>query len=163
MEKLTTLSISSIPLGESPTEEGESKMFKQNIVGQLDEFKSKHKILFPLVHPIGITVFYTPPKRNARDLDNLARTIIPILIEKFNPPSTPEIPNRITDKFAELTNFGRSKQRIPKNIITNYQIIHRPRKEDSREKGEIDLFIMDGNDFYYNLWNQIDYVTSFIE
>ena len=163
MEKLTTLSFNTIPLGGAPIASGESEIFKQNLAIKLSEFKSKHKILFPLIYPIGITVFYTPPIRNALDLDNLARLIIPMLIETFNPPSTMETSQKVIDILPQLKKTTKSSQKLPKNSITNYQIVNRPRKENSPEAGEIDLFVSDGMDFYNNLWNQIDYVTEFIE
>ena len=163
MEKLTTLSFNTIPLGGAPIASGESEIFKNNLAIKLSEFKSKHKILFPLIYPIGITVFYTPPIRNALDLDNLARLIIPMLIETFNPPSTMETSQKVIDILSELKKTRKSSQKLPKNSITNYQIVNRPRKGDSPEAGEIDLFISDGMGFYNNLWNQIDYVTEFIK
>lgn len=163
MEKLTTLSFNTISLGGAPIASGESEIFKNNLAIKLCEFKSKHKILFPLIYPIGITVFYTPPIRNALDLDNLARLIIPMLIETFNPPSTMETSQKVIDILPELEKIRKSSQKLPKNSITNYQIVNRPRKEDSPEAGEIDLFVSDGMDFHNNLWNQIDYVTEYIE
>ncbi|THV56794.1 hypothetical protein EZV76_16700 [Flagellimonas alvinocaridis] len=163
MENLTTMSFNTIALGGAPIAEGEKTIFKQRLRENLDEFKSKHKLLFPLIYPIGITVFYTPPVRNAIDLDNLARLIIPALIELFDPPPTVENSIEIGKILPGLKDLTKTNQRLPKNAITNYQIVNRPRKMDSPEAGKIDLFITDGMDFHYNLWNQIDDINEYVE
>lgn len=163
IKEYTTLSFNTIALGGAPIASGESKIFKENLVARLNEFKSKHKILFPLLYPIGITVFYTPPERNAQDLDNLARLIIPLIIDIFNPPSSTNTSQAIAGVFPQLKIEEYGTQKLPKNSITNYQIVNRPRNEDSPDAGEIDLFISDGMNFHYNLWNQIDSVNEYIE
>lgn len=163
MEDFTLISFNKIPLGGTPIASGEKKSFKENLLLKLKEFKSKHKILFPLVYPIGITVFYSPPIRNALDLDNLARLIIPTIVELFNPPPIMESSKKAKEIFPELKNSKKTSQRLPKNAITNYQIINKPRKEDTPESGSIDLFITDGMDFHFNLWNQIDSINEYIE
>lgn len=163
IKEYTTLSFNTIALGGAPIASGESKIFKENLVARLNEFKSKHKILFPLLYPIGITVFYTPPERNAQDLDNLARLIIPLIIDIFNPPSSTNTSQAIASVFPQLKIEEYGTQKSPKNSITNYQIVNRPRNEDGPDAGEIDLFISDGMNFHYNLWNQIDSVNEYIE
>ena len=163
MEDFTILSFSSIPLGGAPIASGEKKKFKENLLLKLEEFKSKHKILFPLIYPIGITAFYTPPIRNPHDLDNLARLIVPTIVELFNPPPTKEFSQKAKEILPEFQNTSKQSQRLPKNAITNYQIINRPRKEDTPDSGNIDLFITDGMDFHFNLWNQIDSINEYIE
>lgn len=163
LKDFTTLSFNTIALGGAPIASGESKIFKENLSVKLNEFKSKHKILFPLLYPIGITVFYTPPARNAQDLDNLARLIIPLIIDIFNPPPSTNTSQVVVDTFPQFKIEEYGKQKLPKNAITNYQIVNRPRNNDSPEVGEIDLFISDGMNFHYNLWNQIDTVNEYIE
>ena len=163
MEKISPLAFNAIPLGGAPIASGQKKIFKQTIEEKLDEFKSKHKILFPLVHPIGIILFYTPPIRNSLDLDNLAKMIMPKLIESFNPPPSIHSSLEYLEKFPELYKLSKSKQKLPKTAITNYQVVNRTRRQNSPEAGEIDLFITDGMQSFYNLWSQIDSLTDFVD
>ena len=48
LKEYTTLSFNTIALGGAPITSGESKIFKKNLGAKLNEFKSKHKILFLL-------------------------------------------------------------------------------------------------------------------
>lgn len=163
MEKLNPLIFNVIPLGGAPIASGQKKEFKTTIEDKLDEFKSKHKILFPLVHPIGIILFYTPPIRNSLDLDNLARMIMPKLMDSFNPPPSIITSLKHLDQNPELEKLSKSVQKLPKTAITNFQVVNRPRKIDSPEAGEIELFITDGMQSFQDLWNQIDSLADYVD
>lgn len=153
---LISVSTNSIELGGAPYQKGDTRIFKSNLEKKLKEFKSKYRILFPLLQPISVTVFYTPPIQNVLDLDNLARYIVPLLTEIFEPPAILEL--AYDSKFLNdsLKREVSILQRFPKNGIANYQLIYRPRAEDTPDEGIINFYITDGMFLNNNIWRTID-------
>jgi hypothetical protein len=145
-----------IGLGKAPTLEGETKIFKKELQDQLKVFKEKHKVLFPLLQPINVTITFTPPKHNILDLDNLARYIVPFINDIFQPPVTHRhsYDNKYLNLF--LKNEANFLQKFPPHSITGYQIIHIPRKEDDPKDGKIDIVITDGLGLKSNVWHLVD-------
>ena len=145
-----------LELGGAPTQEGETKQFKRELQEQLKEFKQKHKVLFPLLQPINVTITFVPPKHNVLDLDNLARYIIPFINDVFQPPATYGLSydnkylNQLLQKETKFT------QKFPPYSITGYQLFHIPRKEDDPVNGKIDIVITDGlqlkSNRIYGIW-----------
>jgi hypothetical protein len=151
-EKLIAFTTNIIELKGAPIQKGDTKLFKDNLENKLKDFKAKYSILFPLLQPINVTVFYTLPIKNLLDLDNLARYIIPLLISIFEPPSKMILPT-LNEVFK---NKIANKQRIPKYGLINYQLIRRDRKLSDPEEGIIKFYISDGLFSYNSIWNQID-------
>ncbi len=144
-------SVGSINIGESPYKSGSGNDFKKNIRTKIDDFKRKFPILVPLMHPIGITVFYTPSELNSMDLDNLVRYIAPILTEILDPPSGYVYPQNILEIIPDF--------KLPKNLknkILNYQVITRPRLESTPVGGQISFMITNGNSYWDNIWDTVN-------
>jgi len=143
-------------LGNAPAQEGDTELFKTNLQEQLKDFKVKHRVLFPLLQPINVTITYIPPSKNLLDLDNLARYVVPIVVEIFQPTATLTFSydnkylNQLLKKEVEFI------QRFPQNSISGYQLINIPRKESDPENGKIDFIITDGFRFGSNVWHLID-------
>ena len=142
-EKMISMVIRLIDIGGAPIKSGDTNIFKDRLKKELIKFKEKYPVLFPLLHPISMTIFYTPPKSldNTLDLDNLARYITPALVEVFKPPShyKQSLPDHIISKHMEEE--LKARQKIPANGISNYQVIYKQRDKDSPEKGEISFYI----------------------
>jgi len=150
-----------IELGGVPVESGESEKFPKNLRNKLIEFKNRFHVLFPLVHPISITVFYTPPTHNILDLDNLARKhLIPLLIEIFRPPSSILITDNQANASEVLDIKPRLQESIPKYGVTNYQIIHRPRTNSTSKEGIVKFYITDGLFMNNNIWRMVDKIIE---
>lgn len=143
-------------LGNAPVQEGDTELFKTKLQEQLKDFKEKHKVLFPLLHPINVTITYVPPLKNILDLDNLARYVVPFVVEIFQPPATFTLSydnkylNQLLRKEVEFN------QRFPPNSISGYQLVNIPRNESDPENGKIDFIITDGFRFGSNVWHLID-------
>jgi hypothetical protein len=153
---LISVSTNIIELGGAPYKKGDTRIFKSNLEEKLNVFKSKYKVLFPLLQPISVTVFYTPPIQNVLDLDNLARYIVPLLTEIFKPPASFQISydsKYLNDTLKKEVSF---LQKIPKNGIANYQLIHCPRTKDTPDEGIINFYITDGMFSNNNNWRTID-------
>lgn len=145
-----------IDLKSIPTQSGETEIYRDTIQSILDIFRKKFKILFPLKTQLSVTIFYCPPYNAGIDLDNLARKIIPLINDTFQPPSTflksinPDNPylRLITDDIERL-------KKIPKSCVTNYQIIEMPRSNSDKGEGFVRLLLEDGTN-YDSIWRRID-------
>jgi hypothetical protein len=157
---LISVSINFIELGGAPFQKGDTRLFKANLKKKLAEFKEKYKVLFPLLQPISVTVFYTPPTQNVLDLDNLAKYIMPRVTDIFKPPTTLELTYDSKYLNDSLRREMRFSQKIPKNGITNYQLIYRPRTKETADKGIINFYITDGMSRDNNIWRSIDKVID---
>jgi Holliday junction resolvase RusA-like endonuclease len=144
-----------INLGETPTKIRGKKIVKTHIKDTLKIFKDRHPNLIPLFHPIGITVIFKPAKNNILDLDNLARYVLPIVNEIFQPPiQYRDIPPEITLRENEIKYIG-TEQRIPKNGIMSYQVLKLERDENTPLGGSIDVIIGLGRPWIKNFWMQV--------
>jgi len=124
-----------IGLGETPTKKRGKKIVKEQMRDTLTKFQKKHPNLIPLYHPIGITVIFKPAKNNLLDLDNLARYVLPIINEIFQPPiQYLDIPPQVSLRESELKYIG-TEQRIPKNGVMSYQVLKLERDEKTPLQG----------------------------
>lgn len=148
---LISITTNLIELGSPPLNSGDSKLFREKLELKLKDFKNRFRLLFPLLHPISVTIFYTPPLRSVLDLDNLARKVIPLLVEIFKPPSDyrSSLSEDIPEQFRKEHNYAQS---FPKSGITSYQIIHRKRTDETPDEGIVDFFITDGMYHENNIW-----------
>lgn len=145
-----------VELGNAPIHDGETKLFKNKLQQQLKGFKEKHKILFPLLQPVNVTVVFIPPKRNILDLDNLARYIVPFVNEIFQPPVTHLLPYHNKYRNPFLKQEQEVMQKFPPYSIAGYQIIHIPRRIDDPDDGRIDFVLTDGLGLKSNVWRLVD-------
>jgi hypothetical protein len=76
-----------VPLPALPTRSGERDLFKDGLDEGCRRFLHAHPSLSPLVAPLRITILVVPPHR--KDLDNLAREVIPAINRHFRPPQDP--------------------------------------------------------------------------
>lgn len=149
-DRIITFSTNFSELGNSPQQEGDTKVFKNNVKDKLNKFKERYKILFPLLTPIRVNILFIPPKSNVADLDNLARYIVPFVNEVFQPPS---------NFLGYFRADSKSESPIPPNSISGYQIITIPRKESDDENGQI-LFIISEGYFSRDLWWEIEHAID---
>jgi hypothetical protein len=155
-KKLIFLAFNFLELGNAPSHDGDTIIFKKNLQKRLMEFKNKHSTLFPLLQPICVLITFLPPKRNVVDLDNLARYIVPFVNEIFEPPVSFHVTYDRKYLNSILENEVKILQNFPPNSISGYQLIHIPRKENDPEHGEIKFVIADGLNIYKNIWNLVD-------
>lgn len=149
-------SSSFVELGKAPARDGETRVFRSKLKERLKEFREKHKLLFPLLQPINVTVIFIPPKNNVPDLDNLARNIVPFITEIFQPPATHRLTYQSEYLNVLLKQETEATQKFPPNAIAGYQIIHIPRKTNDPIDGRIDFVINDGLGLKSNVWYLVD-------
>ena len=156
-ERLITFATNFLDFGNAPTKPGDKQVFKEGVRDELNKFREKYKILFPLLHPIRVNVLFIPPKSLVVDLDNLARYIVPFVNEVFNPPVDlksyfEKEPSPANESFKD------SKPSQP-NSISGYHIIYIPRKETDDENGQI-LFVISEGIFSSDLWTEMDEIID---
>jgi len=154
-----------IHLPSKPTEKLKSKEFKEEIKKNLEDFKKRYPVLFPLKSILGVTVLFLQPKNENTDLDNLARKyIVPFINKIVQPPrSYAETINidEVTDDFPRKR-FLEERDKLPKyprHSIVQYQIIEMPRLEHDSPEGYIRLFFNDGS-YESNLWAKLKHILD---
>jgi hypothetical protein len=160
MEKMIFLSSDFLEFGEVPTREGETVIFKKKIRTLLEEFRLRYKRLFPLLHPINVTLVFIPPNNVSIDIDNLAMKIAPIVTEAFQPPSSLNF--KYLDKYLDSRLYRETQifQRFPEYSISGYQIIQIPRKSADPPNGKIKIVLTDGLNNFNNVWNMVNRVIK---
>lgn len=126
-----------LDLNHTPVANGETTIFKKNVVGIMEDLKKRRPILSPLKVPLGVIVLYVPPETQSIDLDNLAKYIIPSINEIVRPP----------------INYGNST-----NSIRRYQFIELPRFDSDPLEGYVRLIF--DNPFTESIWHRIDKVIE---
>ncbi len=154
-----------IPFPSKPTEEGKTKVFKEEVKKILEDFKRRYPILFPLKSVLGVTILFLPPKNGNIDLDNLARKyIVPFINDIIQPPrnyaetvSFEDMPNDFLKKhlLEELEKLPKE----PHYSIVQYQIIEVPRVKDDLPEGYIRLLFNDGS-YESNLWIKLKHILD---
>jgi hypothetical protein len=157
----------SFSVGHAPRRDGDRAQFAEALQRALVEFTQNFPILFPLHTQLGVTIFHIPPQTGTagtygKDLDNLARLIIPKVQEVCKPPSTvwhahqtfagSSLDPRISEwnrKEAEL------HRRIPAVAVSRYCAIELPRVLGDPPDGEVAIAFGDGQQID-SLWDQID-------
>jgi hypothetical protein len=150
----------SVDFGPRAVKQGESKEFRQRVRDGLMKAKQRTPLLYPLLAPCGITIFYLPPRNASKiDLDNLVReSILPSVHEILQPPATPRDflatvnAGKVDRELAEM--LERYK-RAPKFHITGYQILCLQRSSGDLENGNVRL-ILHGGDIWETPWQLLD-------
>ena len=160
-----------LDLNHAPVERGGKNVFKNNVSEALSAFKSKHPLLFPLLHTVGVTILCVPPKNQAADgkeqyvdLDNLAGYVIPAVHEVLAPPTDTVHTFNVTAIADEQTRRwfeDRLEQlkRTPKYSVTQYQIIRLPRLASDPDNGFVRLALCNGTP-YTGLWHRMDEIIN---
>jgi len=103
---------------------------------------------------VSIIVLFTPPKQNVIDLDNLARKyLVSFITEILKPPASNA---KVLEKYEFYKYESKSTQKYHPNSLTNYQLLHLPRNDNSPDNGEIMFVITNGDTIYKNVKNTID-------
>ena len=148
-----------LDLSHIPLEKGETNQFKEKVKKRIKDFKKRYPILMPLLTPVKAIIFLTRPDfKIIFDYDNLARKILPIIVDEMQPPTTlgqyidtEEIPDtKIKEELAER------KKKIAgiKTSVISYQVIELPRTADDPKEGRVRLFLGDGTS-YECYWDKI--------
>lgn len=125
IEAHTQLTIEGLPLRKD-----DGDIFRANIDSKIEKFLQSNKILLPTLIPISVTIVFSPPRHYNKDLDNLARIVLPILFNKFGPPTT--ITNSLQDielKFFRAIQEQRNRTRAQSDVefplkgLSAYRII----------------------------------------
>ncbi len=132
-----------IPLPNAPLEDGDTKIFKQEVRTSLAAFHQEHPIFKPLHIPVNLNILYKPPKESKtdyNDLDNIMRKIVPAFNEIFEPPST-YVSHVNLDSIRDdklYRSLKRMQEKIPKSIrtsISGYDIFKMPREPEDDSEG----------------------------
>lgn len=126
-----------------PIKEGDNEIFKMNIRTMLDKYKERFEILEPLLINLKVTILYVPSKDHEKDLDNLARRIVPLINDVLKPP------------VGLWFDTNPRPKGFPNNSIIQYQIVKLPRFDMDPEEG-VARVILGEYEPYNNLWNQTD-------
>jgi hypothetical protein len=138
-----------LDLHHSPHRSGDSKSFDKVLRKALSDYKEKRPYLFPLSSQLCVTILMVPPEKSGKDLDNLARLILPALHEIWAPPSHAAHtinPEKIKDEkirsYWEKLQKGLPKE--PKNSITEYRAFELPRLPGDSKDGFVRLAVGEG-------------------
>ena len=77
----------SFDLGAMPIGSGSKPAFKDQVREIFEVTVERDKTGYPLLNTVGVTVFYVP-SRDGKDLDNIFRELLPIMLNVFRPPRT---------------------------------------------------------------------------
>jgi hypothetical protein len=119
-----------------------------------------HRLLFPLLMPVGITVLYLPHGRGQElDLDNLARRVVPFFHDALRPPSDLVHSLEIDDMpDGKAKTYFMAKRAdlsgLPKVHVASYQVLRLPRTTSDPVKGNVRLLIHVAEPFG-GVWNHV--------
>jgi uncharacterized protein YecT (DUF1311 family) len=152
----------------APRRDGDSTLFEVALEKALAQFARSHKVLFPLLTQLGVTMFHIPPRPetegiDGKDLDNLARLVIPKVQETFKPPSTLWQAHRLalrTPSVDPAISAWVQKEidlhkRLPAIGVSRYCAIELPRVPDDPDDGMVAVAFGDGEQIP-SLWDDID-------
>lgn len=148
MRSLLVFQPSSVDLSHAPEHSGDSDRFEKAIRSAIADFRNRYKWLFPLRIPLSAIIMVVPPP-NGIDLDNLARRIIPIVHEIWEPPRS----------RLHMIDLGRvndenlrrhfqleleAEKRFPKISLTKYEAVELPRSKEDPPHGLVRIALGNG-------------------
>jgi hypothetical protein len=74
-----------VRLGRLPSH-GQSEAFRAGVRKELRDLAAKNPLIFPLLPSVGLSLFYIESP-TGKDLDNIVRTVLPIVIDELSPPA----------------------------------------------------------------------------
>jgi AcrR family transcriptional regulator len=164
-----------LDLHHSPHQSGDRDAFDKVLRKALADYKDKSPHLFPLSSQLCVTILMVPPEsdgkdlNSGKDLDNLARLILPALHEIWAPPSHAAHridPTKIKDESirAYWEKVQKSLPKEPKNSITEYRAFELPPLPGDSKDGFVRLAVGEGQmpvrfreeiDDYLGKWRDI--------
>lgn len=118
--------------------------FKNDLRAQVRAFKIGNPLFSKFLLPIGLQVLFAPPRGDAgvvRDIDNVMRTVAPLIHEELSPPLSMMHPadlSKVPPNIRE--NYERRFAEYPKGLkhqILNYEIFRVPLDRATEEAGQI--------------------------
>lgn len=133
-----------LELHHAPRRKGDTEKFEADLETALLEVKDKYKALFPLSTMLNVTVLMVPPVGGGKDLDNLARLILPKLHQIWSPPSS-FVHAACDSRHGELSAYWQAERdTLPKQqqqSITEYRIFEIPRLPNDPDEGLVRLAV----------------------
>jgi len=150
----------SLNLTHIPGKSGENQVFRKAVKGALADFKTRHSMLFPLTTPVRAIIIHIPPRDGGIDLDNLARKLIPLVLEILAPPTTSISQLDVEDitdgaRKVFLQGLLRRMEGFPKHSVASLEILEVPRLAKDPPEGSVRFIFCDALDFE-NCWGRID-------
>lgn len=130
-----------LPLPALPHADGEAKEFARTVREQLQRLKRQWPLLTPLLVPVKITFLVVPPEQG-KDLDNIAREVLPIAHEVLKPHIEPYLlaptPPEYEREPWRVEAFQRLRS-LNANSVIAYQVIELPRSPQDPPEGVLRL------------------------
>ena len=135
-----------LSLRHAPQKEGDTDLFKSELRTALETFKTRFPQIFPLTSLLNVTILMVPPEAGGKDLDNLARLVLPAVHDILQPPSDL---SRTIDLGSATDPIIRSwwEDRIealpkaPKYSVTEYRAFQLPRFPNDPKEGMVRLAV----------------------
>ena len=134
-----------LDLHHAPRREGDTDAFKTAVRSALEGYKRANRFLFPLSALLNVTILMVPPEGGGKDLDNLARLILPAVHEVLEPPS--DLLRTLGPLDADDETVREELRALPKgprHSITEYRAFEIPRHPDDPRGGFVRLAVGDG-------------------
>ncbi len=138
-----------LDLHHAPHRKGDSEQFDVTLRQALNAYKAKRPYLFPLTSQLCVTLLMVPPVAGGKDLDNLARLVLPALHEIWAPPShVAHTINIAKIKDQTIRSYWETLQqelpKEPKHSITEYRAFELPRLPGDAPEGFVRLAVGEG-------------------
>lgn len=138
-----------LDLHHAPHRKGDSEQFDVTLRQALHDFKAKRPYLFPLTSQLCVTLLMVPPVAGGKDLDNLARLVLPALHEIWAPPShVAHTINVAKIKDPTIRSYWEKLQqelpKEPRHSITEYRAFELPRLPGDAPEGFVRLAVGEG-------------------
>jgi hypothetical protein len=131
-------------LHHAPRRKGDSERFVADLDVALREFKNKYRVLFPLATMLNVTVLMVPPLGGGKDLDNLARLVLPKVHKIWSPPSH-FVHAACGSRHGEFSSHWQAQRdslpRQQQESITEYRMFEIPRMPNDPEEGLVRLAV----------------------
>jgi len=144
------LHIDSVALdaGHAPAASGDSAAFATAVQDAMSRFQRRFPLCTPLELPISLHVVFTPTVHGI-DADNLARKIVPIVVERLRPPTTliHTVDLATIDdprRRQHIERFLEGYRRVPWIALTKYEVTRVPRSPPDPDHGFVKLSLGDG-------------------
>jgi hypothetical protein len=146
----------SLDLGVAPRKPGDGAAFQAGVKAALRLFVEQYPWSAPLRTLLSVTILYVPPVAGAtsaseegKDLDNLARTIIPHIHDILSPPAT--FLRTVRPRSAGIAGLDefwaeqiKNEKRFPRVSITRYEVVRLPTFSNDPRSGQVRLAFGDG-------------------
>lgn len=151
----------SVELPSLPTVPGGSDSFRRGVKEAVRAYVDRHRMLFPLVVPIRVTLFVVQPEQ-PRDLDNILLDVLPAVDQYMKPPREPWLTSAVRsagqipddDPFTEWTRAGLRRLRsIGEHGVWSCQVVELKRIADDPPEGILGMITGHGENVR-SLWSE---------